>query len=435
MSKNRENTAFLIYLGAVFVSVFAGVGGGRFLLAVSLLFLSAQLIKQRKRPVMPAVGWWALAYTVWISMAVFWGPEKCGEGLHKHLPWLQIPLAAMLVTSPQRLLKVLKAYAAGAGILAGRVFYETALTVIQAYREGIGIDAAGWAGRVIMHRNLDGSDIIARLVEQGGMQDGQRLVIGLLAIATCLYIIPGKTLQHRMLAALYIPVSLALVITFKRGAWLAFVIVMLVALCSKAVQSEPFCVIKQKFRRTHLMSALFVFLLLVYGFFASGAITQWKNTADEHLQDMVAAGGRTCMWIQITPEIVRQYPLGIGFKALNSDMMRSIAPQVEKHHNHVHSNIMQSAIDGGWIGLLLFCCWMVSAFRTTLKHAAFNSRAASNRNFDNVLGYSLMLMLLALFIMGLFEYQIGTGQIVLLYGMIMGCAAAGAQRQHRKTGA
>ena len=436
MSKKIENTAFVIYMGAVFVSAFAGVGGGRILLALSLLFLSAHLIEQRRRPVMPAVGWWTLAYASWISLAIVWGPEESGEGLHKHLPWLQIPLAAMLVTTPQRLLRVFKAYAAGAGVLAARVFYETLSTSIQSCREGLSINCSGWAAKVFQHQNLDDSDIIARLVDQGGMQDGQRLVVGLLAIAACLYIMPRKTGAHRIMWALVIPVFMALVLTFKRGAWLALIIVFSVALFHAAMQTQLLSSLKHRVRRAHLLGALFVIILVLYGLVASGITAQLQQTADEQLHNMINAGGRTCMWVEITPELVRRYPWGIGFKTLNSDMMRAIAPQVEKHHNHVHSNIMQSLVDGGWLGLLLFCGWMISAFAAVLRHAGFLKHAGGFRfthdNPDQCMGYVLWLMLLALFIMGLFEYQIGTGQIVLLYGMIMGCAAAGAQRQQKR---
>ncbi len=101
----------------------------------------------------------------------------------------------------------------------------------------------------------------------------------------------------------------------------------------------------------------------------------------------------------------------------------------------MHSNWLQSLVDGGWVGLLLFCAWMFSAFATALKHSGGLPRSsasaadAGGEALDRRLGTVFGLMLLCLFIVGLFEYQIGTGQIVLLYGMLMGCVAAGAKRQ------
>lgn len=436
MSKRIEHTAFILYLCAVFTFGFAGVGAGRILLFLSIAFYIAHLVEQRRMPYIPSSAWWALAYVAWTALALIWGPQGSAEPLYKHLPWLQIPLAAMLVTTPQRMFRVLRALAAGTGVLALRIFTETGSTIINARRDGLGIDYSEIFSRMVLHHNLDGSDIIARLVSQGGMQDGQRLVVGLIAVTAVIAMLSSRE-KTRKLMYLVLPASIAaLFLTFKRGAWLALFAVILIEILRQINLAGWLRSFSAKQHRIIPGLLIIAILLLTYTLNTTGHISQWRQKTFETLSVAIEKGGRTCMWLEITPAILRQYPLGIGFKALTNEQMRAISPQVEEKQNHVHSNIMQALIDGGWPGLILFSGWMLSAFVSIYRYSGisvcnvFNNdkeQAAADQK-DKIMAWTLGLMLTALFIMGLFEYQIGSGQIVLLYGMIMGCAAAGKKR-------
>ena len=109
--------------------------------------------------------------------------------------------------------------------------------------------------------------------------------------------------------------------------------------------------------------------------------------------------------------------MGIGYRMLTNDDMVQIAPNVERDRDHLHSNPVQMIVDGGIIGLLLYLAWMLSGFADAAVCIA-RSRVST---------YSLVsaLMFSGLFLHGIVEYNFGDSEIVLLYGLAMGCCVAG----------
>lgn len=407
--------AFTLYLATVFAAGFAGVGAGRIFLALSLVALVAQRRYARHEVILPATGWWVLAYVAWVSLARLWGgqDQSFAQGLHRHLDWLQIPIAATLICSPARLWKVMSAFAAGIAILSLRVICSAAAIVTQGLRDGLGIDFSVVQHRILLHHGLDGEDIISRLVSAGGMQDGQRLVLGLIAVFfLSRRLNSGKRGLYLVLPLLVM--ATALFLTFKRGSWIALLLVAIVEATRFAGQKMP--ALSGRLRSGRVLLPLAV----IIGLLAMVSLPGLTKHTISAVDGMVAQGGRACMWFQVSPGIARRHPLGIGFKALTNRKMREIAPQVEPRQTHVHSNILQALIDGGWPGLLLFLAWFARAFRDA---RGFAVAARGNDLADSA--RALYLMFAALFLVGLIEYQIGSGQIVFMYGMIMGGAAAG----------
>ena len=422
MRYRLEYMAFHAYVGASFVSMFAGAGPGRALLLVSLLLLAGHLIRERRLPDIPVTGWWAIAYLVWITAALFWGPLESLQSNHfyRNLVWLNIPVGAMLLVTPERRRRFFAALALGTVVLSLRVLGSVLVTVWTAYREGLGVDVEGWVTRVFLHRQLDGTDIIGRLVVQGGMQDGQRLAIGLIVLAACPLLWPRWGAMKGARLSTCVLAGLAFAASFKRGPWLALLLIYLgVALHRLASLS-----VLGPLRNRTVGAVIAAGILAVAAGLLSGeggrsrieAASDWIDTA-------AVGGGRVCMWFEVTPELARAHPFGIGFRALSNEMMRETAPHVERGQTHVHSNLLQSLIDGGWIGLLLFIGWMISAFRDLWRYR----RQSPAGSADHTMARSLFLMLATLVGMGLVEYQLGSAQMVLVYGALMGCAAAGAR--------
>lgn len=146
-------------------------------------------------------------------------------------------------------------------------------------------------------------------------------------------------------------------------------------------------------------------------------------------------GGRVLMWTDLAPEMRRRHPWGVGFRGLTYESLRYATCngwRLEKNQNHLHSNPVQVTVELGWAGLVTYFVWMVLAFRS-----------ASRRRRDGDAASAVPLLLIAaLFLNGLVEYNLVDGETVLVYGLAMGLAEApdddsggGVTRRGRTTAA
>lgn len=397
------------------------------LLSISMLLWVLHMMAVRARPVLPATAWWAVAYSAWVSLALAWGPSEGHEAnqFYKHVAWLNIPLAYALIRTPERRNRLLWALTLGAMVMTLRVM-SRAFRVWQASRaEDVGIDPEYWFDRIFLHTRLDGTDLIGRLIDLGVMQDGQRLAVGLLA-AVCVCGMGAMGWRNRWLRCLPVPViAIGLVFSFKRGPWFAVAaIAMGWALYSGLYGSWVAACLRHAWVRR--VAILVVLLAAGFGLHVAmpeGPRAKWAEW-EQQIETASQRGGRVCMWMEITPALVREYPFGIGYKALTNEKMKSIARHVESRQSHVHSNVLQAAVDGGWPGVLLFLGWMWSAFRDHIRYV----RRAAPRTSEYRMAWAFLLMFTTLFLVGVVEYQLGTGQITMLYGTLMGCGAAAARR-------
>lgn len=424
-----EPIAFRLYLAAAFTFAFAGVGAGRVLLALCSAALIVALIRDRRAPWIPPAAWLAFLYVaVTVTVTLFGvNPRKGIGAFHKLLPWLQIPVAAMLVSSPSRLKFVLRAYTAGLVVLALHTFCASAAVVIGGCREGLPFQVSGSLYRLLVHDDLGANDVMSKLIASGDMQDGQRLAIGVLAALSLLRIERIQSGRRGWVRAALVLECIAILLTFKRGAWL-FAVLMIVAaalLQSSAVRACG-CRLKTGLRQRRGL-VLAILLALVAAVFVPPVSRQIRSAGADlraWADRQTEKGGRICMWVQVTPALVRQHPFGMGFKALRSEDMQAIAPQVERGQTHLHSNVFQVLVDTGWIGLAVYLIWILRALMDAL---GFYRRSKPGSE-DEGGALAILLMLVGLLLCGLAEYQLGAGQIVLLYGMLIGCAAAGYRR-------
>ena len=133
------------------------------------------------------------------------------------------------------------------------------------------------------------------------------------------------------------------------------------------------------------------------------------------------------MWTQVTPALFREHPwLGIGYRSLTNEMMRKVAPEVERNRDHLHSNLCEVLVETGLIGLGLYLLWMGAALWDAARYAWRSRRGGIVT--DRALSLALVLMFLGLLGNGLVEYNFADAEIVLAYGLVMGLAAAGSRR-------
>lgn len=131
-------------------------------------------------------------------------------------------------------------------------------------------------------------------------------------------------------------------------------------------------------------------------------------------------GGRALMWTRIAPQIHREHPWGIGFRALTDKKMRSIDRHVEPNRTHLHCTPLQAFIDCGWAGLAVWLAWMALSFRSAFATAKGRGGATG---LPKALRAVPLAALTALAAVSLVEYNIADAAVVLLYGLAMGLSA------------
>ena len=181
----------------------------------------------------------------------------------------------------------------------------------------------------------------------------------------------------------------ALMLNLKRGPWLAVFVELVIM---GVVLS----------RRLLTYGVLFFCGLLVCLAPARARLASFE----EHFS---ISGGRKYMW-ELGSELAQRFPLGLGPN--NAAFMRQLDPTLPELHRHMHNNLLNVAVETGWIGLAIYIWWMwvaitvgFSAWRKTR-----NSRDRMVRQFGLV-ALCLTTALLGWQIAGTVEYNFGDGEI------------------------
>ncbi|MBU1692723.1 MAG: CPBP family intramembrane metalloprotease [Verrucomicrobia bacterium] len=348
--------------------------------------------RRRIRLEVPAVFWPALAFAVIAILSVVLGPEpfplvkKTGR-----LIWfLFIPVTATLARMAPRRTALLKAFAAGSGVLGLKV------VLLNSWK--------AWQARSDMLAGIP--DFFERLVALGSMTDGQMLMLGLLATAALLlwWRRQGRTMPGWW--GLVATQAAGLLLNFKRGSWITAVGLGAVSLAAR--------------RRWVWLGALLALVAAGLCFHpVRGRVEQLQSEWD------VEGGGRLTMWTRIAPALVKQYPLGVGYRSVTSDMLRRIAPNVERQRNHLHSNPVQVLVETGWIGLLVYLFWMG---RGVFDAARRRMARGDDERQMQALAFSWMLA--GLLLNGLVEYNFGDTELMLVLAMVLG--ALGGEGEARR---
>lgn len=384
-----EHFAYICLLGSAFTVAFS-LPAGRALLVVSLVLILVHLIKERRLPTIPPVAWFGFVFVVVAILATVFGvnPSLGVPKLDKLFWFIAIPVSATLVSSPQRLSSFLKAFAAGTGVVAVRTCVFKPISAARAARAG------------------EAPDFMSALISGGSMTDAQRLMVGIVVTIGFLFVCrKDKKLSFPWWILLVLQ-CVALVLTFKRGSWI----------CACFV-AAMFVILKTNWKYLLVLAAV-ILVSLALPPIRSRLIDFKKEFRQEH-------GGRITMWTKIAPALIKKYPWGVGFRSLTNQMMREVAPEVERDRDHLHSNIAQVLVATGWFGLFVYIVWMARAVIDAVKFARRAKGVAIGEEMNAMV---LLLMLMGLLVNGLVEYNFGDAELVMVYGFIMGCAAAGRRR-------
>jgi len=365
---------------------------GRALLAVSLVLLVVTLIREGRVPRLPPVAWLAAVFIVVAIVVTIHGanPELGVPKLRKLFWFVGIPVTATLVTSRERGRLLLKAYALGTGVLAVERCFLSVYQAIGLVREGMF------------------NDFTRALIHVGSMTDGQLLMVGILiTLGFCLA--RKQACERRRIGWCLLLVLLvtAQVVNFKRGSWfctLAFVLLMVGG--------------RAGWRYVLIPAAAAVLL---------GLLPPVRTRLVDLKKEFRQEGGRLTMWTNVAPALVCRYPWGVGYRSLTNEMMRDVNSRVEPNRDHLHSNLLQVLVATGWMGLVAYVLWMVRAVYDGLV-CVFHQREGGR--IGHTMAFTWLLLLLALLVNGLVEYNFGDGEIVLIYALAMGrCAACAMNRE------
>lgn len=198
----------------------------------------------------------------------------------------------------------------------------------------------------------------------------------------------------------------AFVMHFKRGAWLALLLSVIVfALFSG--------------RRSLVIGALVLPCLLLLLPPVQARLAQ----AREEMK--LKTGGRVALWVKVAPELIDAHPAGMGYRAVKNEDFQGHGVKIQKKLDHLHNNVLQVLLETGWAGLAVWLWWMATAFILMIR-AVF-----ANRDGPHALAvaHGVLVGFLALHLNGMVEYNFGDGEIFLVYCTLMAVAAVTYRRE------
>lgn len=432
----RDTPAVALLLATAFAMGFSHPLG-RLLLVLTLLQTTREVARGGRRWRLPATAWAWLAFVgvaaITTALVAAFQTDALivpRSGLRKlpKLAWFMlIPIVPTLVTSQSQFRRVVLAFALGVGIEAlGTLLLNPLGAWVQltlpmprdplphsatAARLLALTDTLGWT-RSLQDWTLEhwrARSFGEALGKLSGMGAAQRLMCGVPAgLALALQARrDGRTRQARWLTGLTLLILAALILSLKRGPWIAMLLVVL-----------PMLAAQSGWRRSVLAATLLVSVTL--------AFPAARARLAELPQELVPRrGGRALMWTEIVPGCRRDHPWGVGFRGLTNEIMRRYNWRVERRQNHVHSNPLQILVELGWQGLAAYLAWMLLALRQALRRATgTRGPPPDGWRAPGPLRWLPLALLGVLLLNGLVEYNLANAGIVLIYGLAMGLAAA-----------
>jgi O-antigen ligase len=138
-------------------------------------------------------------------------------------------------------------------------------------------------------------------------------------------------------------------------------------------------------------------------------------------------GGRHVLWTKVAPAMLKQYPLGMGFKATKHEDFLPYAANVQPKLNHLHNNVLQVTLEMGSAGLAAWLGWMVLTF--WILYGA--SRGGTGEAAQLALG--ALGAFCALMFNGMVEYNFGDSEILMLLCFLMGLSCVIYQKQQAES--
>ncbi len=234
------------------------------------------------------------------------------------------------------------------------------------------------------------------LFDTGTMRDPQFYAAGLLLMAGLKS--AGFFNGHGWrFIGLLLPIAAGLVLHFKRGAWFSFMVCILL-----------WALLKKKFL------AVGVILIIGILFIMLPQVRTRLEALPEEWTEM--QGGRGALWFKIAPQLIPQHPWGVGWCAVEHEDLTGYAKALQPNLNHLHNNILQLALELGWLAPFVWIGWMLSVLWCAWRRYSALKKI-KEPSADIVLG--LFMALLSLLLIGVVEYNFGDTEIMMFYSLLI----------------
>lgn len=243
---------------------------------------------------------------------------------------------------------------------------------------------------------------------------GYLLIAGALAFAYT--VVSGGARGRWWIVAAGVLIAAAMLTTFSRNAWIGFGAS---AVCAAAAARSV---------KGGALIAGFAALVLIL----SPAPVRKRIWSIGDLQDTTARE-RIFMW-ESGMRMVRDRPLfGTGLDMIKRTYTRYAHPAaVKKRTGHLHNNLLQIAAERGvpalaaWVWIMALFFWEAARRLRKLGEAPFERRFLAAGGLAAVAGF---------FVAGLFEYNYGDSEVVMLAYLAMALPFMGGEREAASSGA
>ena len=270
--------------------------------------------------------------------------------------------------------------------MVGTVGQDRLLVLAKLFLTGTSIRAGYDLLRVPMAVFFGGQDVYST----GGMRDPQMYLVALCLVLGL--ILAGKD-GWRSWWSVALLNGLGIVLHFKRGVWAAFYGVILLLAATR--------------RRWVLLLAL---LLLSGAMFLVPAVR--ARVASLPNEFALEQGGRYVLWTQAAPALLMKYPFGMGYRGMRHEDLVPYAFYVQPKLNHLHNNMLQVAVEVGWLGLAVWLVWMGTA--------GFWAWRVCRLKPESGLALGALVGFCGLMLNGLVECNFGDGEVFMLLCFVMG---------------
>ena len=336
-------------------------------------------IRRRWRAVEADPLWWPVAVFVLAAGAsVLWSvrPEATAQRMHR----LLIPLAI---------------FAVGAVISEGGRARASSRARAVAGWFVLSCCARGVYDIFRVSRAVSGG---ADLYTLGNMRDPQMYMAALgmvLAVAP----MTGWRGWRPFLACAGGVLALGILLHFKRGVW-----------------ASVFIAAGWLGLRTHRWRMILALIVMVGVTLAIPTIRgRLLQLADVQLE---SAGGRRALWQDVAPVLLKQYPWGMGWCAVTHEDLAAHTPYLQPNLNHLHNNLLQIALETGWLGLGGWLVWMGVACVSLYRLSASDGDAC-----DQGVALGVWVGFTGLLLNGMVEYNFGDTEVLMLYTLLLGLAS------------
>lgn len=231
----------------------------------------------------------------------------------------------------------------------------------------------------------------------GNMRDPQMYLVSLCILAP-LWIAPDCRAWRPFLSMGTVLSLLGILLHFKRGVWASLLIAMLLL---------------------SVLTRRWIILLVMVGLVIGAALVPQvqDRVRDLKLVTEVGVGGRYALWTEVAPNLIPEYPMGLGWGAMRHSDLAEHADYVQPKLNHLHNNVLQIAVEVGWLGLLAWLLWMSTALLLCMR---LLQKSAGKIDMDSAILMGVLCGLVGLLANGMVEYNFGDSEILLLYCLLMG---------------